>query len=187
MAAVAGLRGTGDWGVDERPKNFREGILFFQPNGTAPIFALTSKAGKKTVNDPEFAWWCETQNLVRLTMTAAAMAAGDTTFTVLTASTDPAEGAMERHYAQATHLKPGDLLMVEAATDSATYAPEMVRVENVLSTSQFTATRGVGGTTAGSITASSKLLLVGSSYAEGTDAPRAVSRNPVKFFNYTQI
>ena len=29
--------------------------------------------------------------------------------------------------------------------------------------------------------------LLGSAYAEGTAAPRAVSRNPVKFFNYTQI
>lgn len=26
--AVAGLRGTGDWGTDERPKNFREMILW---------------------------------------------------------------------------------------------------------------------------------------------------------------
>lgn len=24
MAAIAGLRGTGDWGTDERPKDFRE-------------------------------------------------------------------------------------------------------------------------------------------------------------------
>ena len=27
MFPVAGLRGTGDWGTDERPKNFRESIL----------------------------------------------------------------------------------------------------------------------------------------------------------------
>lgn len=26
--AVAGLRGTGDWAMDERPKNFREMILW---------------------------------------------------------------------------------------------------------------------------------------------------------------
>lgn len=26
--AVAGLRGTGDWATDERPKNFREMILW---------------------------------------------------------------------------------------------------------------------------------------------------------------
>ena len=38
MFGIAGLRGTGDWGLDERPKSFREGILRFNPNGTAPIF-----------------------------------------------------------------------------------------------------------------------------------------------------
>ena len=26
--AVAGLRGTGDWATDERPKNFREMVLW---------------------------------------------------------------------------------------------------------------------------------------------------------------
>jgi hypothetical protein len=40
MSGIAGLRGTGDFGTDERPKGFREGILFFNPNGEAPIFAL---------------------------------------------------------------------------------------------------------------------------------------------------
>jgi hypothetical protein len=53
MSGVAGLRGTGDWGVDERPKNFREMILFRNANGSAPIFALTARARKKTVDDPE--------------------------------------------------------------------------------------------------------------------------------------
>jgi len=56
MAAVAGLRGTGDWATDERPKNFREYILWRSPNGTAPIFALMSRVQKESVNDPEFSW-----------------------------------------------------------------------------------------------------------------------------------
>jgi hypothetical protein len=56
MAAVAGLRGTGDWGTDERPKNFREYILFRQPNGDTPLTALMAKTGKESVDDPEFSW-----------------------------------------------------------------------------------------------------------------------------------
>jgi len=54
MSAIAGLRGTGDWGTDERPKSFRDNVLRYNPNGTAPIFALTAKAKKRTVDDPEF-------------------------------------------------------------------------------------------------------------------------------------
>lgn len=56
MSAIAGLRGTGDWATDERPKNFREYILFRNPNGTAPLFAMTAKMKKETVDDPEFSW-----------------------------------------------------------------------------------------------------------------------------------
>lgn len=184
MSGIAGLRGTGNWGTDERPKSFRESILFFSPNGTAAIFGLTGKAGKKTVTDPEFSWWNETQNLVRLQVNGA-LGSSDTTITV--DSGDPGATTLYRSYGTATHLKPGDLLIVEPTADAVTFTPEMVRVESVLSDTQFTVTRGVGGTTPGSISNDVYLLLVGSAYAEGTSAPSAVSRNPVKFTNYTQI
>jgi len=185
MSGVAGLRGTGDWGADERPKDFRENILWFNPNGEAPIFALTAKAGKRVVKDPEFAWWCEGNALVRLQTTAPTYVAGDTLLTL--ASADPTATTLGANYGTATHLKPGDLLMVEPAVETATYAPEIVEVDNVLSDTQLTVKRGAAGSTAGAIGASSWLTLIGSSYAEGTGAPKAVSRNPIKFFNYTQI
>jgi hypothetical protein len=185
MSGVAGLRGTGDWGVDERPKDFRENILFFNPNGEAPIFALTAKAGKRVVKDPEFAWWSEGNALVRLQATAAAYAATDTVFTTGTA--DPGSTTLGANYGTATNLKGGDLLMVEPGVETTTYAPEIIEVDTVLSDTQFTAKRGQAGSTAGVIGASAWFTLIGSSYAEGTGAPRAVSRNPIKFFNYTQI
>jgi hypothetical protein len=47
--------------------------------------------------------------------------------------------------------------------------------------------RGRSGTTAATIANDLFLLLIGSSYAEGTDAPSAVSRNPIKYSNFTQI
>jgi len=184
MAGVAGLRGTGDFSTDERPKDFRGNILFFNPNGEAPIFALSAKAGKRVVKDPEFSWWNEGNALVRLQVNGS-HAAGDTLITVDTA--DPTTTTLGANYGTATHLKPGDVLMVEPATDNATYAPELVEVTNVLSDTQFSAKRGVGGSTAATIANDIWLTLIGSAYAEGTGAPRAVSRNPLKFFNYTQI
>ncbi len=182
--AVAGLRGTGDWGTDERPKDFRESILFYSPNGNAPLFALTSKAGKKSVSDPEYNWWAEGQNLVRLQVNGA-LAAGDTTVTV--DSADPTASTMSALYGTAKHLKNGDLLLVEPSSDNATFDHELIMVQEVLSDTQFTVARGVGGTSAGSIGNDAYLLLIGSAYGEGTAAPDAVSRNPVKFNNYIQI
>jgi hypothetical protein len=184
MSGVAGLRGTGDWGVDERPKNFREGILRFNPNGTAPIFALTSKAGEKTVDDPEFSWWCEGNVLIRLQVVGA-HAAGDTLINV--DSLDPTITTLGANLGTATNLKPGDILLVEPTADNAVFNHELIEVDNVLSDTQFTARRGAGGTTAATIANDVFLTVIGSSYAEGTGAPRAVSRNPIKNNNFIQI
>lgn len=184
MSGIAGLRGTGDWGADERPKNFREGILRFNPNGTAPIFALTSKAGERTVDDPEYAWWCEGNVLIRLQVNGA-LAAGDTVITVNSA--DPTITTMGANLGTATNLKPGDILLVEPTADNATFNHELIEVDSVISDTQFNARRGAGGTSAGSIGNSVFLTVIGSAYAEGTGTPRAVSRNPIKNNNYIQI
>src|SRR5215510_14737361 len=58
--AFLGMRGTGDWATDERPKNFRQGILYLYPNGSAPLTALLSKMSEESVDDAEFAWWTNT-------------------------------------------------------------------------------------------------------------------------------
>lgn len=182
--AVAGLRGTGDWGTDERPKNFREGILWYQPDGNSPIFALTSKAGKRGVNDPEFNWWSEGQTIKRLKVNGA-LGSGDTIVTV--DGTDPSASAMGIPWGSANHLKRGDVLLVEPATDTAAYTQEHIEVVEVLGDTSFQVRRGVAGTSAASIADDQFLLLVGSAYAEGTGSPPATSRNPIKANNLTQI
>jgi len=187
MSGLAGIRGTGDWGTDERPKDFRESILFYNPNGTAPIFALTGKAGKKTVTDPQFFWWSEPNTLWRsvTSLGGGSLAAGDTTFTI--ASTDPTSTTPGASWSTATHLKSGDLIRIEPTADVPGFSQEIVQVDTVLSDTQFTAIRGAAGTTPGTIADATGLSLIGSAFAEGTGAPRAVSRNPIKYTNFTQI
>ena len=183
MAAVAGLRGTGDWGTDERPKNFREMILFLNPNGDTPLTGLMSRVQKRTTDDPDFNWWDEPVTIVRLRVNGALVAA-DTT--VVVDSADPTDTTLGDPWGVATHLKPGDLLMVEEDTDP--FTPEYLEVVQVISETSFTVKRGVaGGVAAGSIADNSFLLLIGSRYTEGSAAPLATSRNPVKYQNYCQI
>lgn len=184
MSGIAGLRGTGNWGTDERPKSFREGILRFNPNGTAPLFALTSKAKKRVVSDPEFGWWAEGTSLIRLQVNGT-KAATDNLIEV--DSADPTTATLGANYGTATHLKPGDVLLVEPTADNATFNHELIRVETVLSDTQFTVQRGAGGTTAATIADNVWLTVISSAYAEGTGVPRAVSRNPLKYNNFTQI
>ena len=138
MAAVAGLRGTGNWGTDERPKNFRDTIQWMQPNADTPIFGLTGKAGSMSVDDPEFNFWIETQALMRLQINGA-LGTGDTTAVV--DSVDPSASDMTLNFGTASNLKEGDILMVEPSSDSTTFDPEFVRVREVLSATAFTIER----------------------------------------------
>lgn len=183
--AVLGLRGTGDMGTDERPKDFREMILWRNPEGDAPIFALTSKTRKRVVTDPEYSWWDEPQDLVRLQV--AGTGVNDATSTLVTVdSQDPDANDSTRTYGTAEHLKAGDLLLCET-TDTSAYAQEIVEVVNVISATQFVISRGAAGTTPAAIPNDTYLTLIGSAYPEGTPAPQAVSRNPIKYMNKTQI
>ena len=184
MSAIAGLRGTGQWATDERPKNFREMILWRSPNGTSPLFSLMSKVQKESVDDSEFSWWDEPNDIIRLTVNGA-LGTGDTT--VIVDSTDPDASSPNSVWGVATHLKAGDQLLVEPSADNATFDHEVVEVVSVQSATQFTITRGAQGTTPAAIGNDGSLLKIGSAYAEGTGAPQAASRNPIKYTNYTQI
>jgi hypothetical protein len=173
--AFAGLRGTGDYGTDERPKNFRELILWRQPNGTAPITALLSKMASESTDDPEFAWWEEELRQVRLQLNAAI------TTTTQTALVVQAESSL---YSGALNLVPGDLLMVE--NDDST-SNEIVRVNAVASDTSFDVIRGQAGTTAATALTAVWLTKVGNVFAEGTNSPSVSNRNPIKKLNYCQI
>jgi hypothetical protein len=171
--AFIGLRGTGDWGTDERPKNFRETILWRQPNGQAPLTALMSKMGDESTDDPEFAWWEEEMNTIRVLETTGL--SSNTGSTTLTAS----GGGLY-------NLVPGDLLLVEKA-DQSTYDNEIIEVSAVASDTSATVVRAAAGTTAAAIAATTYLTKIGNVYEEGSVAPSASMRNPTKFYNYTQI
>ncbi len=173
--AILGLRGTGDFGTDERPKSFRESILWREPNGEAPLTALMSKMRKGSLTDPEHSWWEEDLEVTRLQLNDATdMTAGDTAVVV---------------DAGAYNLVPGDILMVEKeSTETTSYTAELVKVAaNPTSDTEFTIVRGYAGTTAAAITDGDYFLKISTSFAEGSGSPNSSTRNPTKLFNYAQI
>ena len=170
MPAIQGLRGTGDWGTDERPKNFREFILWRDPNGDSPLQALMARARSESVDDPEFAWWEEELMPVRLQVTAAVT----TTQTTIIIDTG-----------DALDLVAGDVLMVEAENE--TFATEFVEVASVTNTTTFVVVRARAGTSGATIADDSWLTKIGNVFEEGTTSPQASTRNPLKKLNYCQI
>lgn len=175
MVYFAGLRGTGNFGADERPKEFREMILWMQPNGMAPLFALTSKSKLESTSDPEYSWWEEVQTICRVQINN-----GGGYNSAATALTVDA-GALE--------LIEGDLLMVEPATEVAGYTNEILRVttQPTVDTAIPVVTRGAAGTAAAAIPDNAVLIRMGNAHVEGSRAPGSSSTNPTKYLNYTQI
>lgn len=171
MASIAGLRGTLDWGTDERPKNFRELILWRNPNGSAPLTALMARMKSESVDDPEFSWWEEELNPIRVQLDAVGLAAASTNATLTGGGLD---------------LVPGDVLLVEK-TESAVYDNELVEVTTVSSDTSIVLSRGAAGTTAADTGASAWLTKIGNVYEEGSNSPDSSTRNPTKLTNYTQI
>jgi len=170
MAGIAGLRGTLDWGTDERPKNFREMILWRNPNGSAPLTALMARMKSESVNDPEFSWWEEELNAIRVSSTAGG-ATGSTSFTLDSGGLD---------------LVPGDIMLVEK-TETATYDNELIEVSTVTSDTVVVFKRGAAGTTAAATGTNVNLTKVGNVYEEGSTSPDTSTRNPTKVTNYAQI
>lgn len=178
MASFAGLRHTDDYGTDERPKSFRELILWKNPNGTSPIFALSSKFKTEATSDPEYSWWQELLGSMRVTINyGTGYISTDNTLTVDARSGDSPGGL---------DLVPNDLLMVEKA-ESASYDNELVLVSSVTSDTVIVVKRGQAGSTAAAIADDAALLKIGSAFAEGTVSPNISQRNPTKLYNYTQI
>ena len=140
--AIQGLRDTSNFVTDQRPKNWREGILLLEPNGTAPLFALTSVMKTKTTDDPEFNWWDKIQPSQRLTLVtdgSGNLATGDTTLTLTSG---------------ASQLKDGHLLYLEESS-------EIVLVNgDPSSETSVNVIRGYAGTSAAAITATGRCVHV---------------------------
>ena len=173
--AIQGLRDSNNFVTDQRPKNWREGILLLEPNGTAPLFALTSLMKNKTTDDPEFNWWDKVQPSQRLTFVTDGtgnLATGDTTIALTTG---------------ASQLKDGHLLYIEETTEI------MLVNGDPSSETSVNVIRGFSGTTATSaITVTgpqvnNNLFVVGSAYEEGSAAPTGINYDPTKRTNFTQI
>jgi len=172
MPGIAGLRGTDDWGTDERPKNFREMILWRNPNGSAPLTAFMARMKSESVNDPEFSWWEEELNPIRVqTPTGGAANLGSTAFDLVAGGLD---------------LVPGDILMVEK-TETALYDNELVEVSSVTDDTNIVVKRAAAGTTVAVTGASADLTKIGNVYEEGSNSPNTATRNPTKKTNFCQI
>jgi len=160
-----GLRGSGSWGADERPKNYRETILYLFPN-SAPLTALLNKLKQEDTSDPEFKIFTkglpsqitQIDNGAGYTSSATSLAIDAGTF---------------------TRFKAGHVLLVERTL-------ELMWVTVDPTAAVLTVDRGQGSAAA-ALLDNDVLRVVGSQHSEGSDAPTAIYYDPSVISNYCQI
>lgn len=174
--SIQGLRGSGDFVADQRPKNWREAILLLYPNGMAPLTGLISAMGSETTDDPEFNWW--TKKFPSQRFTLGANAGTGTTITIV----DDGRGGAQQ-------LKKDHLLYVEETG-------EILRVSSdPTSATSISVERDFGNENSGTGTTvdydgdgvNPYLTVIGTAHSEGSDAPTGINYDPTKNYNYTQI
>lgn len=179
--AIIGLRSVADFTLDgQRPKNWREGILALYPNGGATLAALTAVMKERQVDDAEYNWY-ERELTNRRFQINVDLNASDsqTSMSILTTSTYARTDVRE--------LKAGDMLYVE-------YTGEIVKVvSDPTVAGTVVVDRGFAGSTKTALDVTStggvnpNMLVIGSAYEEGSQAPTGVQLDPSKVYNYTQI
>jgi hypothetical protein len=186
--AFFGMRGTGDWATDQRPKNWRETILFLYPNGDAPLTAILSKMKEERVDDPEFNWWTKSLPTQRATLTGSAVytdvlstayttggAAGDVLYLQMAAADIP-------------QFRAGHQVLIRISTDYTgdTNAKITDTVQNGASSYIVVKLLEADpGTT--KLASADTVLAIGNINAEGAAMPDAIGYDPTKLYNYTQI
>jgi len=164
---VLGLRGTGSWSADERPKNYRELILLLFPNSPLSLTALMSKLQVRSTNDPEYKIF--TKNLpVQRVIVSGSQTSGD-----LAIETQGSGASIV--------LKKGHSLINERTLELIWVSADPTTPWN-----SFAALRGKGSTAA-AMNDGDGLLIVGSHHQEGAAVPTAITFEPTVISNFTQI
>lgn len=166
MAAIQGLRGSGEFNTDFRPKNYRELFTLLEPNGNAPLNALLAMGSSESTDDPEFKNFRDELPERRLTVNGAIASAVTTTITI--------DASDDNKYAIAgaivVNSETGEVMHVSADTTATT----------------LEVARNIGGTSH-QIADNAELFIAGYAAAENSGAPTAISFDATVASNYCQI
>lgn len=159
-----GIFNSNQFTQDLAKTSFAGMITRLMPNGSAPIFAISSMLGSENAVQVEHGFFTKTAVFPSVVIGSGGQTATDTLFTVVTT----------------TNLLPGMILRVDSSGEN-------IIVNSVVSGTQFTCTRGVGSVAATTIAAAVSCFQVGNAYEESSLRPSALIINPVRISNLTQI
>jgi hypothetical protein len=161
---TTGLFTTTNLTQDLAKKSFAGLITRLMPQGTAPLFGMTSMLQSETAVQVEHGFFTKTMLFPQMTLSSGGQTATDTIFTV----------------GSTANVLPGMIMRVDSTFEN-------IIINSVLSPTQVNVTRAVGSTAAQAISGSVNLYQVGNAYEESSLRPNALNINPVRITNLTQI
>jgi len=168
VPGIQGLRGTGEFGVDFRPTNYREMFTLLEPNGDAPLNALLSMSSSESSDDPKFNNFRDELPDRVLTINGAIISTGTGVETLTLASSQE------------------NLFAIIGAILINSETGEVMHCKTNATSTSVDVQRNVSGT--GFAIANGALLYVaGFAAAEGADTPEPITFDSVVAYNYTQI
>jgi len=166
MAAIQGLRGTGEFSSDFRPKNYRELFTLLEPNGNAPLNAMLAMGSSEPTDDPEYKNFRD--ELPERTLKVNGAVASTSTTSVTIDAADDNKFAVKG--AIIVNSETSEVMHATADTTGTT----------------LTVTRNIGGTSH-QIADNAILFISGFAAAEGDTSPTAISFDASVVSNFTQI
>ena len=163
MAIYGGVFNTTKNPTELNAKSFAATILRRFPNGSAPLFGMTSMTGKSKAKSSTHGYFTKTMEFSRV-VTTAAYVAGDTTIAVVSTA----------------GIVPGHVLFNPTTGEN-------VRVLTVASATSLTLSRAFGRIAAAAIASGATLVAVGNAQPEGSARPVPRSLATVYVSNFTQI
>ncbi len=165
MSLLSGIFNISQNPAELNMKSFAGTILRLFPNGSAPMFALTSQTGKSTAKSTQHGYFSKTMTFVKTTITTA-IASGATT---------------NLEVASSAGMTPGMVLFFPSVREN-------VRVTAIVDATNITVKRGFGRTAAQAVIADDAVLFqVGTAFEEGSVRPTARMLATTYIPNYTQI
>lgn len=166
-AAIQGLRGTGEFNTDFRPKNYRELFTLMEPNGNAPLNALLAMGSNESTDDPEYKNFRDELPERVLKINNGGGYDDSTSPLTIDASDD-------NKYAIA------GAIIVNSATG------EVMHVTADTTSTSLAVSRNIGGTSY-TISNDDDLFVAGFAAQDGADTPTPVTFDATVASNYTQI
>lgn len=189
MSGFLGMRSNNDWETDQRPKNWREMILYLYPNGQAPLTAITSLGKTEPTDDPEFNWWTKAlaeqagaiTNIYTDVTLASAYSTGGVVGTTLYVKCAEATAAEFRqgHTALLRDSDDLDVDVIAKVTAVVKNGANSYIACKLLEADDNSASHDLSD--------ADRIKVAGNINAEGGVTPDSISYTPTKYYNYTQI